>query len=570
MRRKLYLLPVLLLMFAQIGFSQTVKPDKKDEISPELKKEAIAFLRETAAEAANLRTAENRISFASEIAGLVWFADEKEARSMYQIIINDFRQLLAQYDAQVSAADGDDENNTMVAPGLVVIGSNAQRKLMKALSVRQQIASSLAEHDAQLALEFFTASAQVVTNPTFRLQIEESDKYFETPLLAQAAAQDVDTALKYGRKNLAKGFNYELLGVLKKIYEKDADKGAAFGEDIVQKLKSENSSTELYYPLGSLLSLGEENLKNLKGKTDKKPMFSEQSLREIADLLAQQVLKGIDIENSEKLAYISQIEKFSPVSGAQLRQKFATQKQTKAVMHSAMTAPPPAPAPKMSTEQNAQKQLLESVQTLGTKQLSKEEREKIVGQARKTIANIKDPNQKMFALSALALQVNTLGDKELAGQIMDEAKNSVNLQPKNYIEFMQIWMLAGGYAQVDAPKAFPLLEDAIFRLNDTISAFVKVGEFMDAGGEIIEDGEVQVGSFGGSMTRELLRNLGGADATIRSLAKTDFARTKDLTNKFDRTEVRILAKMIVLRALFNDKKETAKKEEQFTTENTEK
>ncbi len=220
MRRKLYLLPVLLLMFAQIGFSQTVKPDKKDEISPELKKEAIAFLRETAAEAANLRTPENRISFTSEIAGLMWFTDEKEARSMYQVIISDFRQLLAQYDAQTNASDaaGADEN-IVYSPGLGVRG-NTPRKVIKAISVRQQIASSLAEHDAKLALEFFTASGQAVTNPKFRKQLDEMDRYFETRLLAQIAAQDVDTALKYGRKNLAKGFNYELVNVLKKNLRK--------------------------------------------------------------------------------------------------------------------------------------------------------------------------------------------------------------------------------------------------------------------------------------------------------------------------------------------------------------
>ncbi len=264
------------------------------------------------------------------------------------------------------------------------------------------------------------------------------------------------------------------------------------------------------------------------------------------------------------MIHINLIEQILPARAAQIRQK-ANSKIT-----TGSGSAPPSANSSFQAKNDTQKKLMDDVQTLGTKQLSKEEREKIVGQTRKTIANIKDPNQKMFALSALALQVNTLGDKALAGQIMDEAKNFVNLQPKNYVEFMQIWMLAGGYAQVDAPKAFPLLEDAIFRLNDTISAFVKVGEFMDVGGEIIEDGEVQVGSFGGAMTRDLLRGLGGADAAVRSLAKTDFARTKDLTNKFDRTEVRILAKMIVLRALFNDKKEAAKKEEQFTTENTEK
>ncbi len=119
---------------------------------------------------------------------------------------------------------------------------------------------------------------------------------------------------------------------------------------------------------------------------------------------------------------------------------------------------------------------------------------------------------------------------------------------------MHTWLLAGGYAQVDAVKSFPLLEDAIFRLNDTISAFAKVGEFMDVGGEIIEDGEVQVGSFGGSLTQELTRGLGQSDATIRRLAIADFARTKALTNKFDRLEVRILAKMLVLRSVLGDKK----------------
>ena len=52
-------------------------------------------------------------------------------------------------------------------------------------------------------------------------------------------------------------------------------------------------------------------------------------------------------------------------------------------------------------------------------------------------------------------------------------------------------MLAGGYAEVNPDKAFPLLESTILRANDTISAFVKVAEFIDVNEEIIADGEVQ-------------------------------------------------------------------------------
>ncbi len=309
MRRKLYLLPVLILIFTQISFSQTVKTEKKDEISPELKKDAAAFLRETAAETGNLRTAENRISFASEMADLMWFVDEKEARSMYQIIINDFRQLLAQYDAQTNATNEADDPNIGYRPPFGATSNTSLLKLMKALSVRQQIATSLAEHDAQLALEFFTASAQVVTNPKFRKQIEETDKYFETRLLTQIAAQDVDTALKYGRKNLAKGFNYELINVLKKIYEKDADKGAAFGEDIVKKLKSESINHENSYYFTMVLNLGVENLKEVKKTSGKTPIFTEQSMRDLAEIIAQEMLNKkttTEYNGIETINYVNQ------------------------------------------------------------------------------------------------------------------------------------------------------------------------------------------------------------------------------------------------------------------------
>ena len=556
MNRKLNLLLILLFLSAQTIFSQTVEKEKKDEISAELKKEAVAFLRETGAEVGNLRTLENRISFSAEIASLMWFHDEKEARAMFQSVINDFRQLLVQYNTQLGTTDITPESGSIFSPDTSEKGQ-LSRKFRKAISVRQQIAMTIAEHDPRVALEFFTDTAAAITNPAFRKQIESGDTYFETRLLNRIAAKDVDTALKYGRKALAKGFNGELISLLKKIYDKDAEKGIAFGEDILQKLKSEDSTPDKFYYLSSLLSLGVSNLEEIKAKPDKKPLFKEQSLRELADLLAQAILKRGDAEGSDMTSYIANIERFAPARAAQIRQKFGVKNVkndggVKVVRNGTGEIITEIATPIGKPDQDAQKQLVEDVAKLGT--LSKEEREKIVGSARKIIAAIKDPTQKLFALSALAAQVAVAGDKELASQIMDEARAFVNLSPKNYQDFMHTWLLAGGYAHVDAVKSFPLLEDAIFRLNDTIAAFAKVGEFIDVGGDIIEDGEIQVGSFGGSLTQELTRNLGQADTTIRRLAIADFARTRALTNKFDRLEARILAKMLVLRAVLEDRK----------------
>ena len=49
-----------------------------------------------------------------------------------------------------------------------------------------------------------------------------------------------------------------------------------------------------------------------------------------------------------------------------------------------------------------------------------------------------------------------------------------------------------------------------------------------------------------------LRELGATNATLRGLAKSDFTKTKNLANKFDRAEVRILAKMLILRAVLGN------------------
>lgn len=558
MPAKLILFFILFLSIVQIASSQIVKNDKKDE---ELKKEAAIFLRETAVDVSNLRTLENRISFASEIASLMWYHDEKEARAMFQTVIVDFRQLLIQSDAEFTASQSKSLEDEMYESSLFGGSSNSESKLMrkfkKAILVRQQIALSIAEHDAQMAYDFFTGTSQAVANQELRRQFEESDKYFESRLIYAIAESDVDKALEIARKQLAKGASYELINLLKKIYGKDPEKGATFGEEIVSKIKSDGTKSINLSLLSILLAEGAESLDKSKVKPVKKPMFSEQALREIADLVAQEILKT---ENADiSIGYdISLIERFAPSRAVLIRQKFKpknTQTKTTIINNDNDVAIiPPMPVSAETREnQESQEDLLKDADKLADKNLSKEQREKIISQARQIIAKLKNREQKLFALSALAGQVSKMGDKEIAAEIMNEARTLVNLQPKNYKDYISIWILAGGYAQSDADKAFPLLDDTIGRLNETISAFIKVGEFIDVNEEIIEGEEVQVGSFGGELTRGLLGELGAADSTLKSLAIADFAKTKALTNRFDRTEVRILAKMLILRAVLGDR-----------------
>ena len=100
---------------------------------------------------------ENRISFNAELASLMWFHDEKEAKAMYGGVVADFKQLLAQFDSEMNTQEmpGADD---MDSPGGLFGGfgqSNVERKFRIAMAVRQQIAMSLAEHAPDLAYQLF-------------------------------------------------------------------------------------------------------------------------------------------------------------------------------------------------------------------------------------------------------------------------------------------------------------------------------------------------------------------------------------------------------------------------------
>lgn len=578
MHRKLFL-PFILLLLVHSIFPQTVETKKNDELSEETRKQAVEFLRETAGDVNNLRSLENRISFSSEVASIMWFNDEKEAQIMYQSVINDFKQLLYQYDSQLNAMG---EAIEVYNGGGMFGGSEPNekakllRKMQKAVGVRQQIISSIAEHDPQLAFDFYETSLNTVTNADMRQRFA-GDSYFITRLLSQIAEKDAKKAAEFGRKSLAEGVNYQHLELIKKIYEKDADKGAEFAEEVAKKVKDKNSENGESYLIGGLLQMGAENFAKAK-KDNKKAMLAEQTLRDLADVLAQILLKNDEIYGTE---YLSVIEKYAPSRAVQIRAKMGNRNQNanKSVYGSNIASTPmiskgsaanmvdaPAILNKNSEtpteETSPEETLMKNYANLQNKDLPKEEREKIIAKTRAIISALPGRQAKLFALSGLAAEVYKAGDKDLSNQIMREAEALVNLQPKNYQEYIEVWLLINGYAQSDANKAFPILEDTVSRISETINAFVKVAEFMDVQGEIIDDDEIQVGAFGGSMVREITQGLGQTDAVLKNLAKTDFARTKALTNRFDKPEIRVLAKMLVLRAVFGETQKSEKGEDE--------
>jgi hypothetical protein len=568
MYRNLFL-PLLILALSLTAFSQIEpKPTPKSDETEKLEANALELLKETSADVNNLRSLPNRIGFSAELASLMWFHDESKAKAMYGGVVSDFRELLARYTADLNAfsetatpGESNDPTDRMLV----------EKRMQTAIMVGQQITNSIAEHDPELALNFYFDSIAAISNPEFRERIEGQSSYFEAQLLGKVLEKNPAKAVPFAKRSLARsGFGSQHIDLLRNLYAKDPDAAAAFGEAVIDTLKTKRPEPHSFWAVSSLIGLGSETIRSSKEPGGKRPVFTESQLRDLSDMFGEILLSASGEHGPEFEGFVVQIEPYAPGRARQIRAKFGLKKaptQSTTVTSVARDdmdedeAPDVSKSPEVTkiaemqaTEKTKKEdQMTEDIKKLGNKELPAEERDRIVAQARKIIAATPGRENKISALCFLASQVRLAGDKELAASILKDAASFVNPQPKNYQDFLLTWVLATGYASADPDAAFPLLEDTISRVNETIEAFVKVGEFIDISGEIIDDGEVQVGALGAAAVRSFTGELAAADITLQMLARADFAKTRGLTNKFDRPEVRVLAKMLVIRSLLGPK-----------------
>ncbi len=569
--RTLNLIAILIFSSVCLFAQDTAEKEQKDKTA-ELKAKAIGLLRETRNEVNALRTIENRISFTSELADLMWFYDAEQGKTMFLEVTTDFISILNRYNAEVMTYGGEDEENVSFMSGRSPTDkSRAFSRMQKALAVRQQIAIGIALHDAELGYDFMIQTSQLVTDANFKKLVESQDQQLETTIVAFMSEQDIDKALVFARKALKRKFNSSMLGLLEKVYEKDKDKGKSFASEILDKVKSEvRESDGGLQSAYSVLQFGDANIEKVKATPGKKPIFDESSLKDLAESFADALIRKKEFEESYMISsYYETINRFSPSSAKRLKNNYkdhfggmdktmdAKKDGDSKVGDGKFDGDPPEMSEKdkkaAELEEN-KRDFLEKLRKGETKDLPDEEKQKFIEEGQNIVSSFKDPTEKIAALSGLAIVVSQLGDKKLASELMNEASGLVTTQPRNYLDFMQVWTLASGYAVVEPEKAFPILDDAIYRLNDTVEAFVKVGEFIDVAEDIIIDNEVQLGSFGGSMTRSLVSTVNSSEGIIGNLARYDFDKTKTLANKFRRNEIRIMAKMLIMRSILDDSK----------------
>ena len=168
-------------------------------------------------------------------------------------------------------------------------------------------------------------------------------------------------------------------------------------------------------------------------------------------------------------------------------------------------------------------------------------------EAAQAVKQIKDDKERIVKLVNLAIlqqQKKTDESQKNAEDLMNEASRLVNQNPETQTDFERLLPVIDGYATVNPKKAMAMIAPVIEKSNELINAYIILMNYYDKNYPSVSENEFVFGaqdsysSFRGSYI-EIAKKLGSED----------FEQTKNLTDSFRRSDVRIMAKLILAESL---------------------
>lgn len=165
-------------------------------------------------------------------------------------------------------------------------------------------------------------------------------------------------------------------------------------------------------------------------------------------------------------------------------------------------------------------------------------------QARQMLSRLRTNEDRATALTNLAGVLSSKGDKETAIRLLEEARLLVGNKAANWTQIQAQLQLARAFGSLDAAKSLEILETMIAQLNGLLDAAETLDGFEH---QYYKDGELLwQGSNLSNQISQLIDELG-------RLATVDFDRAKDLAQRFQRPEVRLMAQLSVARAVLSER-----------------
>lgn len=603
-RKKIALALVLSLLTSVFVAAQTAdKPDsakaEEKKAREETEKKALVLVDEVIKEAQSLRLPENRIRMQAIAANLLWKRDERRARALFKQATDGVKEMMVQA-------------GSPLGPYNVQIVLSMQTREQ----IKQEVLQLLAQNDPKLAREFLRSVRNPAQEQEANNQPYAVDDGQELRLASQIAATDPEQALQIAEESISRGLNMELINVFNQIASKDREMGNKLLTALMKNLRSANISendTAASFAF-SLLRFGvtgtfdnddddgdeEEVTTAPKPATTGAKVMDERVIKELMEMVTAFALKSTtpskadEEEDEDEIgpylimelnSMIKEVEKYAPSSASQIKRRFAeytkklapeekiyleqqdvltkgtadqileTAGKVSDDMRDSFYAQAAMKAFGEGDETRARQILTDHIPNQGQREqllntINQQSLWMAAGQGKieetRQMLSRALPEQRVTALIMLAAVLAEKGEKKLALQIIDEARGLFNSQPTNYNELMALLAIARAYGAVEPTRSFEIIEPAIEQLNTLISAAAILDGFDYT--RYFKDGEMipQTNGLLTALAMECVKETA-------TLSKGDFDRAKIAADRFQRIELRVLARLYVAQGVLSNK-----------------
>ena len=159
---------------------------------------------------------------------------------------------------------------------------------------------------------------------------------------------------------------------------------------------------------------------------------------------------------------------------------------------------------------------------------------------RQTLNRAQSDEERLSLLLQFSSSLQASNPK-LAMQLLDEARGLVSRRATNYGQLEAQIKVAHAYAAFEPARSFETLEPGINQINELLSAAALLNGFEV---NMFRDGELPL-QGGGSMNAIVMRY----GAELASLAKIDFERAQQTTERFQLSEPRVMARLAMVRGV---------------------
>jgi hypothetical protein len=589
------LLLISLSAFAQV--SDKEKREKEAERKQQIERKTYVLVDEIAGAAPGLKLPENRSFILAAAADLLWEHEEPRARNLFWDALNTL--------------------NVMNLSSQVVKGAKLSAKEKEqtfseysaVFTLRQQLLQRVARHDPQLALDMLRSSRQAPFEPVAWMHdgfTLPDDRLLEQQIATEVTARDPQKALQLARESLAKGFTYQLIMLLQRLNQKDAEIGSKFAGEIINKLRGRNIATDLPGSsiAVSLLTISRPPTGPATSKLTTAPgnwrlNLDEEQRRELVELITNAALTESGNANLlyDLSAILPEIKEFAPERLALVQKKLTAFNQTlskeerlsdeynsltrngtpedvlklaatvsesqrgwmqqQAVVMAAMKGRADSFREFINTEipdESRRKSLLDA---LDTEQINVAIYKSDTEELEKLLPKIRHKEERARVMSELAITLEKKGKHDEALSLLKEAQTLIRTGFESETQSNALLAVVGAYALVEPARAFGIIERTVDRANEEMTKLLLLDKFISIG--IIKKGEI-------SMQHSAMIPIDLAvfkyGTSVAALANADFDRTRAAADRFEHNELRLMARLLLAQALLRHEEQAVQKEPQ--------